>query len=107
MPPGDPGDLGSSAQGSSAQGSSAQGLSALSTATAVIALHCVDPAAHADDIAAGAAWLAQHQNNDGGWGDTVKSKSNISTTILCWSALRRVGGDEPLIAKCEAWIAAQ
>ncbi len=30
----------------------------------------------------GLEWLASHQNDDGGWGDTVKSLSNISTTML-------------------------
>src|SRR5205823_3426115 len=34
-------------------------------------------------IANGLAWLSKHQNPDGGWGDTVKSLSNISTTMLC------------------------
>ena len=33
-------------------------------------------------FSAGLAWLADHQNEDGGWGDTVKSLSNISTTML-------------------------
>lgn len=62
--------------------------SALSTATAVVALHCVDAREHASTITRGAAWLIDHQNTDGGWGDTTISKSNLSTTLLCWSALR-------------------
>jgi squalene-hopene/tetraprenyl-beta-curcumene cyclase len=61
--------------------------SALSTATAVVALHTVDARAHAAVIARGAEWLNAHQNADGGWGDTTLSKSNLSTTLLCWSAL--------------------
>lgn len=63
--------------------------SALSTATAMVALHCVDSEKYRELIAGGASWLVQHQNTDGGWGDTIKSFSNISTTLLCWSALRR------------------
>src|SRR5436190_6285650 len=72
--------------------------SALSTATAVFALHQV-VAAQAGDardreliaragklIREGLAWLALHQNADGGWGDTTRSFSNISTTALCWAA---------------------
>jgi squalene-hopene/tetraprenyl-beta-curcumene cyclase len=39
-------------------------------------------------IAGGMVWLAAHQNADGGWGDTVKSFSNISTTMLCRAAFR-------------------
>jgi len=65
--------------------------SALSTATAVAALSLVqkntppaDRFAHL--IAGGLTWLAEHQNTDGGWGDTVKSFSNISTTMLCRAA---------------------
>jgi len=65
--------------------------SALSTATAVCALALVQrnrepPRPHDALIANGLAWLAAHQNADGGWGDTVKSISNISTTMLCRAA---------------------
>ena len=57
--------------------------SALSTATAIVALHTVDPEEHASLIDRGIDWLLDHQNEDGGWGDTVLSHSNISTTLLC------------------------
>ena len=60
--------------------------SALATATAVFALARVDPAAHRDRIERGLTWLSDHQNADGGWGDTTLSRSNISTTLLAWSA---------------------
>ena len=61
--------------------------SALSTATALVALSLVDREKHAAFIQKGAQWLCDHQNADGGWGDTTLSKSNLSTTLLCWSAL--------------------
>jgi len=71
--------------------------SALSTATASIALehyHRSHPnlPSHQvvvvrDLVSRGRRWLKDHQNADGGWGDTVKSLSNISTTLLCWGAL--------------------
>jgi squalene-hopene/tetraprenyl-beta-curcumene cyclase len=65
--------------------------SALATATAVSALaliqqHTPPPHSHDHLITGGLGWLAAHQNADGGWGDTVKSISNISTTMLCRAA---------------------
>ncbi|MDB6119101.1 MAG: shc 2 [Verrucomicrobiaceae bacterium] len=78
--------------------------SALSTATAVVALWLVDASAHASYIQAGARWLEAHQNEDGGWGDTAISKSNLSTTLLCWAALGRAGGEARTEQRCEAWI---
>src|SRR5437667_2347754 len=70
--------------------------SALSTATAVSALalvqrHREPPRPHDSLIANGLAWLASHQNPDGGWGDTIKSISNISTSMLCRAAFH-IGG---------------
>src|SRR5579871_1712833 len=73
--------------------------SALSTATAVIAL-----AANGSDqaeVQRGREWLHRHQNADGGWGDTILSVSNISTTALCWAALP----DGPSAARAAAWLA--
>lgn len=74
--------------------------SALSTATAVMALWQVaqrdsqrSPSLH-PLIARGCAWLIDHQNADGGWGDTIKSVSNISTTMLCHAVLRGAGYQE-------------
>jgi squalene-hopene/tetraprenyl-beta-curcumene cyclase len=82
--------------------------SALSTATAVMALQQVcnagrtasDYSLQADFTALiqdGLNWLADHQNEDGGWGDTVKSISNISTTMLTHAVFHATGtsGDFP------------
>lgn len=88
--------------------------SALSTATAITALSLFargDPAGadrwH-DLIRRGAAWLVRHQNPDGGWGDTVRSFSNISTTTLGWAALSRCADVAPdassAVAAAEAWL---
>src|SRR5438132_119993 len=85
--------------------------SALSTATAVMALHLVGErggSRHDDLVAGGLRWLAAHQNPNGGWGDTVKSFSNISTTMLCRAAFYLTGTvtqyAEP-IRRVEAWLA--
>ena len=67
--------------------------SALSTATACLALARV--ARELPDEASGLAplleggrrWLARHANPDGGFGDTVESPSNLSTSVLAWTAL--------------------
>ena len=85
--------------------------SALSTAVAVAALHHIQTATDADHTAliqGGLQWLADHANEDGGWGDTTKSLSNISTTTLCWATLHAVpGADEKhadTITAAEAWL---
>lgn len=82
--------------------------SALSTATAVAALALVDPARGAERIARGLAWLAERANPDGGWGDTVRSRSNPSTTALAWSAFAAAGPlaspFERSVRGAEAWL---
>lgn len=81
--------------------------SALSTAVAVGALAGLDAHGHAEHIRAGLAWLADHQNRDGGWGDTVKSRSNLSTTTLVYCALRYASDIDDVAAvteRCESWL---
>ncbi|MCP5519770.1 MAG: squalene--hopene cyclase [Verrucomicrobiales bacterium] len=68
--------------------------SALSTATAVTALATVGRTGDADHVRKGLEWLAAHANPDGGWGDTVRSRSNLSTTALAWAAFGAAGADE-------------
>ena len=93
--------------------------SALSTATAVTALelwqrHASERSAVSGQrsaIEAGLKWLAEHQNADGGWGDTTLSFSNISTTALCWAAFGAVPGAEQrwpdTVRQAEACLAKQ
>ncbi len=86
--------------------------SALSTATAVMALQQVCNAGRtADDysleadfaalIRGGLDWLANHQNEDGGWGDTVKSLSNISTTMLTHAVFHATGAADEFSGQVE------
>jgi squalene-hopene/tetraprenyl-beta-curcumene cyclase len=99
--------------------------SALSTAAAISALAIVER--HAPTIAGRLAdenqqcrlselimvslrWLANHQNPDGGWGDTDKSPSNIATTMLVRAAfaLTCVPADHPgLLERADAYIKAR
>jgi squalene-hopene/tetraprenyl-beta-curcumene cyclase len=84
--------------------------SALSTATAAMALHLDNPFEHRERIDAGMKWLAEHQNSDGGWGDTIKSFSNISTAMLCRAALRMTGAEKELttvVEKLEDYLTSQ
>ena len=74
--------------------------SALSTATAVWALAMADrarpekgPGPFVTIVGRGLDWLAANRNEDGGWGDTTLSKSNLSTTVLVWAAFAASPGD--------------
>lgn len=88
--------------------------SALSTATAVGALAIFQREQGSDSlqtttrITAGLDWLAANVNPDGGWGDTTLSKSNISTTTLCWAAFAAVLGGKARYASvidgAERWL---
>ncbi len=96
--------------------------SPLSTATTISALAIVERRAptaggrFADEIREGALsklimnsvrWLAKNQNDDGGWGDTDKSTSNLATTMLVRFAfaLTAVPADHPgLLERADAYI---
>ena len=87
--------------------------SALATATAVGALALVrregvgDSVVLDGQVSRGLAWLASHANGDGGWGDTTRSLSNLSTTVLAWSAFGLAGADSRFpaaVAGAERWI---
>ena len=88
--------------------------SALSTATAIVALVMVQRAGGSSGtrndplIEAGLAWLATNANPDGGWGDTIHSRSNLSTTTLVWAAFgvwpAAVTTQAATIAAAEKWL---
>ncbi|MAG93308.1 MAG: squalene--hopene cyclase [Planctomycetaceae bacterium] len=86
--------------------------SALSTATAVMALEQVarttDRRAELQPlIDGGLNWLSAHRNDDGGWGDTVKSLSNISTTMLAhavFHATQTLDRYAPIVERAKQYI---
>ena len=83
--------------------------SALSTGTAILALHLAATNGYANQrdgvrasVDAGTAWLIAHQNADGGWGDTVASRSNISTTAIVWASLSLIASHDTQVASAIA-----
>jgi squalene-hopene/tetraprenyl-beta-curcumene cyclase len=85
--------------------------SALSTATALIALTNLDPAQRLPEdaglLSGGLTWLVTTQNADGGWGDTTRSRSNVSTTALVWAAFAATSaeaGHRPAMERCTRWL---
>ncbi|MGI8982497.1 MAG: prenyltransferase/squalene oxidase repeat-containing protein [Pirellulaceae bacterium] len=87
--------------------------SALSTATAVSALAITQKQGGAKFdslISGGIAWLTAHQNDDGGFGDTDKSYSNIATTMLVVAAIHLAGvadKHKELLERAEKYIDAK
>ena len=93
--------------------------SALSTATAVLALALLLRegegrldrgllAACRTLVAKGTGWLVGTRNSDGGFGDTVGSPSNLSTTVLVWAALTAADGScAQTLAATRAWLTAR
>ncbi|MCK5805535.1 MAG: squalene--hopene cyclase [Lentisphaeria bacterium] len=75
--------------------------SALSTAVAVLALRLADHEQDRTRIHAGLEWLRADQNEDGGWGDTDRSASNLAATLLTWSAFPN---NTPAPPGVEAWL---
>lgn len=75
--------------------------SALSTAVATIAL---DRMSEKNFKRPGLRWLAENQNADGGWGDTIRSQSNLSTTALVWGAFSCANEWEATVARAQSWL---
>ncbi len=85
--------------------------SALATAVSVVALGMGDPVQSRELIARGITWLAGTINQDGGFGDTPCSYSNVSTTLLCYAAFIRCAReniDSPaLLLRMEHYLLSQ
>lgn len=65
--------------------------SAISTAVSVFALYRVDQEGNASYIRKGTEWLIDTMKEDGSWGDTVESPSNMTATLLTYAALYATG----------------
>ncbi|HYE85078.1 MAG TPA: prenyltransferase/squalene oxidase repeat-containing protein, partial [Vicinamibacterales bacterium] len=88
--------------------------SALAGGTAVLALHLTSRSIRNRSVELdgyvrrGIAWLREHQNADGGWGDTIRSRSNISTTAIVWASLSLIVAGESeysdAICRAQQWL---
>ncbi len=85
--------------------------SPLATAVAVFALGRANKEVYQSEIEKGLNWLAENINSDGGWGDSPESKTNLSTTLLCWSAFTQAKDSDSryfdTLKKVEAWLKAR
>lgn len=68
--------------------------SALGVAVAITALHFYDTQGNTSEISSGLNWLKTNINADGGFGDSPESVSNVSTSLLCYSAVKACRGNE-------------
>lgn len=65
--------------------------SAISTAVSVFALQRIDAHKYKKQIEDGVGWLHQTIKQDGSWGDSVESPSNMTATLLTYVSLYAVG----------------
>ena len=65
--------------------------SAISTSVSVFALQRIDAEKYAAQIQAGVRWLHETMKEEGAWGDSVESPSNMTATLLTYVSLYAVG----------------
>jgi squalene-hopene/tetraprenyl-beta-curcumene cyclase len=81
--------------------------SALGVAVAITALHFYDAKGNASEISSGLNWLGQNINTDGGFGDSPKSVSNVSTSLLCFAAVKACRRKDALLLKIGNYLRSQ
>jgi len=81
--------------------------SALGVAVAITALHFYDAKGNTFEISAGLNWLDENINADGGFGDSPGSVSNVSTSLLCYAAVKVCGQKDVLLLKIGDYLRSQ
>ena len=84
--------------------------SALGVAVSITALHFYDAILNTSEILSGLNWLETNLNADGGFGDSPGSVSNVSTSLLCYSAVKVCSADDqytPLLLKLGDYLRTQ
>lgn len=65
--------------------------SAISTSVSVFALHLIDKDKYQVAIERGTQWLYDTMKEDGSWGDSEESPSNMTATLLTYTSLYAIG----------------
>lgn len=65
--------------------------SAISTSVSVFALYRIDAQKYKAEIERGTRWLLDTMKEDGSWGDSVESPSNLTATLLTYTSLHGIG----------------
>lgn len=83
--------------------------SALGTSVAIVAIKIKDSFGYEEKIDKGIEWLLNHINDDGGFGDTPESRSNVSTSLLSYAALSYCLEDsrKPVLSAIEQYLLTQ
>ncbi len=85
--------------------------SALATAVSVVALKINADNSDNQYVINGLNWLLAHTNDDGGFGDTPESSSNVSTSLLCYAAISYCGKENETavisLARIESFLGKQ
>ena len=85
--------------------------SALSTAVALVVLKLDKDQNNNKRISSGLQWLYDNVNEDGGYGDTPESASNVSSSLLCYASLSfcQIEGkdNKPLLKGIENYLVDQ
>ena len=85
--------------------------SALSTAVALVVLKMDPKQTNEERIQNGLKWLHSNINDDGGFGDTPESVSNVSSSLLCYAALSYCQtkdiDNQPLLTNVENYLNSQ
>jgi len=82
--------------------------SALSTSVAIVALKLSGNPDDRNRVETGFSWLCRNINSDGGYGDTPESLSNLSTTLLCYSAIhfcQNADSGKHVLSAMDKWLA--
>lgn len=83
--------------------------SAVATSIAIFTLYLYNAEKYKTQIKKGLEWIINHSNEDGGWGDSPSSPSNITATLLVWASMsieyiNELPYSEKTLLNAEKWL---